>query len=148
MVRFASVILVDPRGWVLLQERDEHARIAPEQWGLCGGHLEEGEPEPEGAVRELEEETGVRLGTGEIHHFETFEIVHPETGSTDVDTVAVFVAPTRLTDADIVVGEGRQIVFVEPAATRALDLSGSAAAALDAFLDSDLHRRLTQELNP
>lgn len=140
MTRFACVILVDPLGRVLMQERDEHARIAPEKWGLCGGHLEQDEPEPEGAVRELEEETAVRLTTDQIRYFATFDVFHPETDS--LDTLAVFAAPTTLGDADIVVGEGRQIVFVEPDAARALDLTGSAALALPAFLDSDLYQEL------
>ena len=39
----------------------------------------------------------------------------------------VFAAPVDLTDADIVCGEGRQIVFVEPAAARELDLTASAS---------------------
>jgi 8-oxo-dGTP pyrophosphatase MutT (NUDIX family) len=141
VTRFACVILVDPFGRVLMQERDEHARIAPEKWGLCGGHLEEGEPEPEGAVRELEEETGVRLSVGQIRYFDTFEVFHPETDS--LDTLAVFAAGTTLGDPDIVVGEGRQIVFVDAAAARDLALTDSAALALPAFLDSDLYQELT-----
>src|SRR5688572_20897490 len=59
--RFAGVILVDRRGWILLQERDEHPRIDPEKWGLAGGHVEPGEDFEPAAHRELEEETGVRL---------------------------------------------------------------------------------------
>ncbi len=43
MHRFASVLLVDPRGWVLLQERDERPVIDPDRWGLVGGHVEPGE---------------------------------------------------------------------------------------------------------
>lgn len=42
MTEFAAVILVDRRGWVLLQERDERPVIAPEKWAFCGGHLEPG----------------------------------------------------------------------------------------------------------
>ena len=34
MTRFASVVVVDARGRVLLQERDEHPEIDPEQVGL------------------------------------------------------------------------------------------------------------------
>jgi len=137
---FASVVLVDRRGRVLLQERDEHALLAPEQWGLCGGHLEEGESEADGAVRELEEETGVRLSTEQVRHFATFEVFHRETGS--LDTIAVYAAATDLADADIVLGEGRQIVFVDPGRARMLDLTASAEIALPAFLESDLYQEL------
>lgn len=140
MTGFACVILVDPAGRVLLQERDEHARIAPEKWGLCGGHLEDGESEPDGAVRELAEETGVRLTTQDITYVDTFEVFHPETDS--LDTLAVFTAATTLTDADIVVGEGRQIVFVDPVDAVALDLTDSAALALPAFLNSGHYQEL------
>ncbi|TGN65597.1 NUDIX domain-containing protein [Nocardioides eburneiflavus] len=41
--RSAGVVLVDRRGWILLQERDEHPRIDPEKWGLAGGHVDPGE---------------------------------------------------------------------------------------------------------
>ena len=30
--RFANVVLVDERGWILLQERDEHPVIDPDKW--------------------------------------------------------------------------------------------------------------------
>ena len=43
MQRFSSVVLVDDRGWVLLQERDEFPEIDPEKWGFVGGHLDAGE---------------------------------------------------------------------------------------------------------
>lgn len=48
----------------------------------------------------------------------------------------MYVARVDLTDADIVLGEGRQIVFVEPAAARDLDLTTSATTAVPEFLDS------------
>ena len=54
----------------------------------------------------------------------------------------VFAGATDLTDADIVLGEGRQIVFVEPARALTLDLSATATRVVPAFLDSDLYRRL------
>jgi hypothetical protein len=56
--------------------------------------------------------------------------------------MALFAAATSATDADIVLGEGRQIVFVEPGAARRLDLSPAAADVVPAFLDSPLYRRL------
>jgi 8-oxo-dGTP pyrophosphatase MutT (NUDIX family) len=140
MIRLAVVVLVDPQGRLLLQERDEHAPIAPDQWGMVGGHVEEGEDFEPAAYRELEEETGVRLAPGtltlwrdEVHRFE---------GGQASRRYTVWVAPTRLTDADIVVGEGRQIVFVAPADLRSLDLAWSSRHFLPRFLTSESYAAL------
>ena len=140
MTRFGCVALVDRRGWVLLQERDEHAPIAPEQWGFPGGHLEDGEDFLTGAVREVAEETGVSLDPGQLQLVGEYD-VHPELGAA---RMGLFAAAVDLTDADIVCGECRQIVFVEPGAALALDLTESAAMTLPGFLSSDLYGRLVQ----
>jgi len=132
--RFSSVLLVDPRGWLLLQERDEHPLIDPEKWGLPGGHVDEGEDYEPAAYRELEEETGVRLASGTLRLWRELQVFHEAYGT--LDTTQVYVAGVDLTDADIVVGEGRQIVFVEPATARTLDLTTSATTAVPDFLDS------------
>lgn len=50
---------MDARGWLLLQERDEHAPVAPLQWGLVGGHVDPGEDWDTAVWRELREETGL-----------------------------------------------------------------------------------------
>ncbi len=140
MHRFASVLLVDPRGWVLLQERDEHPVIDPERWGLVGGHVDPGEEFEAAAYRELEEETGIRLARGELRLWRETEVFHEAYGT--VDAVQVWVGATALTDADVVVGEGRQIVFVEPARARTLDLTASASRIVPEFLASDEYAEL------
>ena len=141
MQRFAGVILVDRRGWVLLQERDEHPAIDPDKWGLCGGHLEPGEEYAVGASRELAEETGVELAPHELMLFWQLDL-RREAGYESPAVMAVYVAATHLTDDDIVLGEGRQIVFVDPEVAPTLDLSASAGRIVPAFLGSDLYRRL------
>jgi 8-oxo-dGTP pyrophosphatase MutT (NUDIX family) len=133
MQRFSSIVLVDARGWVLLQERDEFPAIDPEKWGFVGGHLDEGENYLAGAYRELEEETALRLDDG-LELFGEFTVHHQHT-DTD-DEFQVFVMRTALTDDDIECHEGRQIVFVDPNRARELDLTAAAAIALPAFLDS------------
>ncbi|CUR59085.1 Putative hydrolase, NUDIX family (modular protein) [metagenome] len=135
---FAGVILVDRRGWILLQERDEHARIDPEVWGLSGGHLEEGETPAEGALRELEEETGVRLDAEQLREVGMFAADHRDSYGT-WDRMWVYAAAADLTDADIDCREGRQIVFVDPEVARALPLTKGAEAIVPAFLRSDVY---------
>lgn len=141
MQRFASVVLVDARGWVLLQERDEHPTIDPEKWGFVGGHLEPGEDYEPGAYRELAEETGIVLSGGLELHGE-FGVHHEHTDSDD--RFRLFVMRTDLTDADVECHEGRRIVFVDPAQVPALDLTAAARIALPAFLGSDHYRRMTR----
>jgi 8-oxo-dGTP diphosphatase len=135
MSRLSVVLLVDPRGWVLLQERDEHAPIAPDQWGMVGGHVEDGEDFEPAAYRELEEETGVRLTHGALQLWADEELAFDEASAANRYTI--WVAPTGLTDDDIVVGEGRRIVFVDPDRLAELDLAESTAYFIPRFLASD-----------
>ena len=139
MHRFSSVVLVDPRGWVLLQERDEHPVIDPECWGFPGGGVEPGESFEEAAYRELEEETGIHLDAG-LTLFGEFEVFHVSLGTDD--TFQLWVAATGLADADIDCQEGRQIVFVDPEVAPDLELTAAARIALPAFLQSDAYRSL------
>jgi len=130
--RFATVILVDDRGWLLLQERDSFAPIAPDKWGMVGGHVEPGEEFESAAYRELAEETGIVWSSGLTLWFDgPFE-----RASGEVTHFTVWAARTDLSDEDIVLGEGTQIVFVDPGAIPALDLSESGKRFVLSFLDS------------
>lgn len=130
---------MDPRGWLLLQERDSHPVIDPDRWGLPGGHLDEGEDPEDCAYRELEEETGVRLESG-LAWWRDVEVFHEAYGTQDV--CHLFIGATTLTDDDIECTEGRRIVFVEPAEALRLDLTAAAAIVLPMLVDTDLHREL------
>lgn len=141
---FAGVLLVDPRGWVLLQERDEHPVIDPECWGLPGGHLDPPEEEAEAfeaaAHRELVEETGLHLPLGSLELWRDARVWHQAYGS--LDRMQVWVGATAVTDDDVVVGEGRRIVFVAPEEAPLLPLTGSARLFVPRFLRSATYRRL------
>lgn len=138
---FACVVLVDRRGRLLMQERDEHPVIDPEKWGLCGGHLEPGEDPLTGAVRELDEETGVVLAPADLELVEQLQVFHAGYGTWDQMTC--YAAGVDLDDGDITCSEGRQIVFVEPDRVLDLDLTGSARKVLPGFLTGPIYRRLT-----
>lgn len=137
---FASVILVDRRGWLLLQERDEHPVIDPECWGFVGGHVDEGEEPDAAAYRELTEETGLRIAPPGLPRWREFTIFHAAYGTHD--PVHVHAAATTATDADIVLGEGRRIVFVDPVSLGDLPLTRAASEILPVFLASDRYQEL------
>ncbi|HYF72343.1 MAG TPA: NUDIX hydrolase [Nocardioides sp.] len=129
-------------GGLLLQERDEHAVIDPERWGLTGGHVEDGEPFEAAAYRELAEETGIELAAGALAPWRTVEVLHEAYGT--LDEVQVWVGTTTLSDTDIVVGEGRQIVFVDPERARRLDLTVAAQRIVPELLDSPTYADLVR----
>jgi 8-oxo-dGTP diphosphatase len=137
--RVAVLLLVDRRGWVLLQERDELAPISPNQWGMVGGHVEDGEDYEPAAYRELAEETGIDMAPGTLRLWREDEYTYPDGHH---GRYHVYTAAVDLTDDDIVVGEGRQIVFVDPARIPELDLAYSSQYFVPAFLASATYAEL------
>lgn len=139
VARLAVLLLVDRRGWVLLQERDENAPRAANQWGMVGGHVEDGEDFEPAAYRELAEETGIVLDSGTLRLWREDEYTYPDGHR---GRYCIYVATVDLTDADIVLGEGRRIVFVDPAEIPGLDLAGSSRYFVPDFLTSELYAEL------
>lgn len=131
--RFAGVLLRNRDGHLLLQERDEHAPIDPERWGLPGGHVEPDETFADAAPRELAEETGLVLPEGTLRRWRSFVVDHRASHGT-WDRMEVFAADVDLGDADVECHEGRRIVFVDPGAALQLPLTRAAAQILPAHL--------------
>src|SRR4051794_23843992 len=100
MIRLSCLLIVDDRGHLLLQERDEHAPSYPNQWGFPGGHVEPGESFEQAAHRELAEETGATLPPGALQLWREEQLGGAAAG--EAATYQLFVAATSLTDADII----------------------------------------------
>jgi 8-oxo-dGTP pyrophosphatase MutT (NUDIX family) len=143
-VRFVTVILVDQRGWLLLQERDDDAPVAPGQWGLVGGKVETDEGFEDAIYRELAEETGLRWESGLRKWFDGH---FQHTGDWLPVRFQVWVAPTNCGNDDIACGEGRQIVFVDPSAAQDLDLGESARHFVHDFIASPTYSEIVQLAN-
>jgi hypothetical protein len=59
--------------------------------------------------------------------------------------IQIWVGPTHCTGNDIVVGEGRQIVFVDPASLDAIDLGETARHFVPQFVRSSTYSELVQQ---
>jgi 8-oxo-dGTP pyrophosphatase MutT (NUDIX family) len=95
VIELAGTLLVDRRGWLLLQERDDHAPVAPNQWGLVGGHVEPGEDMETTVYRELAEETGLDWHDG-LTLWRDQVVANPRTGQSK--RYSIWTAPVDLTD--------------------------------------------------
>jgi 8-oxo-dGTP pyrophosphatase MutT (NUDIX family) len=130
----ALVLLVDSSGAVLMQHRDDHAPVSPNQWSLPGGHIEPGETPEQAARRELLEEAGLTAET--LHPLWSGPRPH-EAGFPHTVTVHVFRGTTNARQADVVLGEGRAMLFVPRDELLDRDLAATTAAILPLHLNGD-----------
>ncbi len=135
--RIASLLVVDKRGYLLLQLRDNKPGIfAPGKWCVPGGGIEPGEDERTAVVRELREETGLLFE--KVEFYRRFE-AQEEGGLVEEH---YFYTTTDFTDADVVVGEGQAIVFVSPVKIPSLDIAEPDRSVVFEFLSSHIYQAL------
>lgn len=135
----AIVLLVDRDGALLMQLRDEHAPVAPNQWAMPGGRIEPGETPAEAAVRELLEETGLTVDG--VEHFWSGPRPNDD-GIPHQVTMHAFYAPTDAKQEDVVLGEGLAMVFVPREQALDRDLAVSAKLLVPMFLESPQYAAL------
>ncbi len=78
---------------VLLLKRGQHKRIFPGRYNGVGGHIEQDEDPLTGAIREMQEETGL-----DVHHVHFCGAIHVDAGESTGIMVFVFRAEAASRD--------------------------------------------------
>lgn len=123
-IRVAGVILHQGRG-VLLQHRDDKPDIRwPGAWAIFGGHLEDDEDPEAGAIREIEEELGLKLEPplALVHHE-----LHPDNRQR-----SFYAAPLEVPFEALTLNEGQGMALLS-------------REELDTVLVVPLHKRIILE---
>lgn len=76
-----AVFIVNSSNQILLQKRSANKRFNPNKWGLCAGHVAVHESLKSAAIRELEEEIGIKFSEKELISFADREILRKDTNS-------------------------------------------------------------------
>ncbi len=105
-IRVAGVIL-HYDGRVLLQHRDDKPDIRwPGAWAIFGGHLEDDEDPESGAIREIEEELGLKLQP-------PLTLVHHELHSDNRER-SFYAAPLEVPIEELTLNEGQGMALFSP----------------------------------
>ena len=135
----SGIVLVDSAGRILLQQRDDAQ--GPEgygRWALPGGGREGDETPRDTAIRELEEETGLRVER--VRYFRSFDQRdHP---AFEHRTLHLFFADDEVDEQAIRVNEGLDFRFWAPEEALQLRMNPAGKLMLKEFLSSDKYRGL------
>jgi 8-oxo-dGTP pyrophosphatase MutT (NUDIX family) len=141
----AGVILVDARGRVLMQLRDNDPKIMfPGHWGLTGGAAHAGETPEQAARREVAEETGIMLD-----RFEPFRAYYfndqgtgkkSATARSDYE-LYLYHAPCLTPVEEMTCGEGAGLRFVDSDELDGLAIAYNHRQVLQDFFVSPVYVR-------
>lgn len=76
-----SVFPINDKKEILLQKRAATKRMNPNMWGSCAGHVDSGEGLEETALRELEEEIGLKISIDDLHVLEERQVAKQKINS-------------------------------------------------------------------
>ena len=76
-----GVFIINHNNEILLQKRAATKRFNPNKWGLCAGHVDSGETLENTALREVEEEIGIKYNISDLHVLEEMEVNKRESNS-------------------------------------------------------------------
>lgn len=127
----AAVMARDGAGRVLCQLRDDFAGVAaPGQWCLFGGQVEAGEGLRAAAVREFEEETGLRVSEADLRPLaQIASTVKPDWN------ICIFELVTPVEPAQVRLGEGAGFAFLAREQLAQFDFIETYRKFFDYFFD-------------
>ena len=65
-----AVFIINHKNQILLQKRSPNKKLNPNKWSICAGHVDSGEKLDDAAIREVEEEIGLKLSKEDLHIIE------------------------------------------------------------------------------
>jgi 8-oxo-dGTP pyrophosphatase MutT (NUDIX family) len=122
-----GVVIQDDLQRVGVQLRDDFPHVASGGfWGFFGGHVDPGEAVPDTALRELNEETGI---SAMLDDFEPFARLVPPNG---LQAYHYYYRFKRIVSvADVTVGEGAGLAFINYRQTQRFEFIESASLILE-----------------
>ena len=76
-----AICIINNKKQILLQKRAANKKFDPNKWALCAGHVDSGEGLEEAAIREIEEEIGLKLSLNDLHILEKMIVKKRERNS-------------------------------------------------------------------
>lgn len=133
----SGIFLIDPKGRILLQQRDDDVPPAGYgRWAVPGGRREGEESPRDTALREFEEETTVRL-----QRLRYFRTVTPADEPTLLSPrLHLFFADDDVPRESIEVHEGLDFQYWSPNEIAALPMNPGTRWTVDTFLATDYYR--------